>query len=233
MKLLQEYKKAKSLKAKERRVLAIPDLHAPFIKEGYLDFCKEVYDGYRCTEAVFLGDLIDNHYTSYHETDPDGHSAREELDRAKEQIQEFHRAFPVAKVCRGNHDALPDRKAMSAGISARWIKSMGEVLDTPGWQYAEEWYIDDVLYCHGIGKKANARALDEFTSVVQGHYHSDTAYHNFVSEKRLHFSMQLGCGIDRRSYAMAYGRHFKKPQINVGVIVDNGRYGHIIPMRLT
>jgi hypothetical protein len=46
------------------------------------------------------------------------------------------------------------------------------------------------------------------------------------------FAMQVGCGVDRKSYAMAYGKHFKKPQINVGVVLEGGRYGIIEPMRL-
>jgi len=32
--------------------------------------------------------------------------------------------------------------------------------------------------------------------------------------------MQLGCGIDRRTYAMSYGRNFKKPMINCGIVID-------------
>jgi hypothetical protein len=27
--------------------------------------------------VIFLGDIIDNHYSSYHESDPDGYSAGE------------------------------------------------------------------------------------------------------------------------------------------------------------
>ncbi|BEG98095.1 metallophosphoesterase [Bacteroides sedimenti] len=215
-----------------RTVLAIGDLHAPFIKEGYLEFCKEIYQTYNCTEVVFLGDLLDNHYSSYHEADPDGHGAGEELKRAKVQIAKFYAAFPNAKVCVGNHDAIPDRKAFSAGLSKNWIKSISEILETPTWEYAEEHIIDGVLYNHGIGRKARIRAKDEFISVVQGHYHSESDYTTFVSETRLHFAMQVGCGVDRRAYAMAYGRHFKKPQLNVGVIFDNGRWGAIIPMDL-
>jgi hypothetical protein len=35
----------------------------------------------------FIGDIIDNHYSSYHESDPDGYSAGEELDRAIDMIK--------------------------------------------------------------------------------------------------------------------------------------------------
>jgi len=53
------------------KVLAIGDLHEPFCLDKYLRFCKNVDRKYRCNKVVFIGDVIDNHYSSYHETDPD------------------------------------------------------------------------------------------------------------------------------------------------------------------
>ena len=32
-----------NLMKKERRILVIGDIHAPFCLDGYLEFCKEVY----------------------------------------------------------------------------------------------------------------------------------------------------------------------------------------------
>lgn len=215
-----------------KNTLVIGDLHAPFVKSGYLEFCKEIYRKYKCSQVVFIGDILDNHASSYHEHDPDGMGAGEELARAREIIAGFHDEFPIAKVASGNHDQLPDRKRFTAGLSASWIKSISEVLDVPGWQFAEDWLIDGVLYTHGTNRKAKQRCMQEFTSVVQGHYHSDTYYETFVSEEKLLFALQVGCGVDRRSYAMAYGKHFKKPQINVGVVMDSGRWALIEHMKL-
>lgn len=215
-----------------KNTLVIGDLHAPFVKTGYLEFCKEVYKKYNCSQVVFIGDCIDSHFSSYHEVDPDGMGAGEELQKAKEIIAKFHDEFPNAKICLGNHDVLANRKAFTAGLSSSWLRSIGDVLDVPGWQFAEDWLIDGVLYTHGTGRKARQRCMQEFTSVVQGHYHSDTYYETFVSEEKLLFAMQIGCGVDRKSYAMAYGKHFKKPQINVGVVMDNGRWGIVEHMKM-
>jgi predicted phosphodiesterase len=55
------------LKKQESRVLVIGDLHCPFEKEGYLEFCKEQYKKWKCNQVVFIGDIIDNHYSSYHD----------------------------------------------------------------------------------------------------------------------------------------------------------------------
>jgi metallophosphoesterase superfamily enzyme len=209
--------------AQERNVLVIGDLHEPFTRKGYLQFCIEIYNKYKCNEVVFIGDLIDNHFSSFHDTDPDGHSAGEELDMAKKNISKWYDAFPQAKVCIGNHDAIPYRKGFNSGISKKWIKSIGDVLETPNWQFAEEWDIDDVLYCHGTGRSAEKRMRHDLTSVVQGHYHSVSYLKYAVGRLDVLFAMQIGCGVYDKSYAMAYGRHFDKMHINCGIVLNDGK----------
>ena len=227
-----EYKAFLEFRQKKNNILVIGDLHAPFIKEGYLEFCLEMYYKHQCNNTVLIGDIMDLHFSSYHEADPDGFGAGEELRRAKMQIEEFYKAFPKAKVCIGNHDLIPNRKAFTGGLSKYWVMDISVVLDTPYWEYSEEFIIDGVLYTHGTNRKAKQRCQQEFISVVQGHYHSESYIETFVSEERLVFAMQIGSGVDRKAYAMAYGRHFKKPQINVGIVMDNGRYGIIEPMKM-
>ena len=204
------------------RILVIGDLHAPFTREGYFEFCQSIYEKYNCNSAVFIGDLIDNHFSSFHDTDPDGHGAAEELRLAKQQIQQWYRTFPSAKVCIGNHDLIPIRKAFNSGLSKLWIKSIAEVLDTPNWEFEEEFYINEVLYTHGTARKANKRMHADLISVVQGHYHSESYIEYSVGKFKKMFAMQVGCGVDDRSYAMAYGRHFDKMHINCGVVLENG-----------
>ena len=79
-------------------VLVIGDLHEPFCLDGYLDFCIEKYNEYSCTEVVFIGDVIDNHFSSYHETSADGMGGADELEFAIERISRWYKAFPIATV---------------------------------------------------------------------------------------------------------------------------------------
>lgn len=214
-----EYRRLLSLSEGER-ILIIGDLHEPFTREGYLEFCQQMYSKYNCNRVVFTGDILDNHYSSYHETDPDGHSAAEELQRAKFAIKQWHDAFPNAYVCEGNHDNLPNRKSMTAGISKAWIKSIKDVLETPTWKFGESFIIDGVLYCHGIGRKARQRSRQDMMSVVQGHYHSESYIEWTVGKRDRIFALQVGCGMDDKAYAAAYGKHFAKMHINVGLVID-------------
>lgn len=203
------------------RVLVIGDIHTPFEHSGYLDFCKRMYRKYKCNTVVFIGDILDSHYSSYHESSPDGFGGEEELLRAKKSIADYHKSFPNSLVCMGNHDLIPNRKAFSGGLSNRWVRSIGEVLETPTWKYAESFIIDGVKYIHGTGRKARQRCQQDMVSTVQGHYHAESYIENFVglNNSRI-FAMQIGCGIDIDSYAFAYGKHFAKPHINVGIVID-------------
>lgn len=205
---------------KNKNVLVIGDLHEPFCLDGYLEHCIETYNKYNCNEVVFIGDIIDNHASSYHETDPDGYSAGQELKLAIQRIKQWYNAFPKATVIIGNHDRLIMRKAYSSGLSKMWIKDYAEVLGTPGWNFTESIEIDDVLYIHGEGGTARARVRRDLQSVVQGHLHSQAYIDWCVGAKFKLFGMQVGCGIDHKSYAMAYGKEGPKPAIACGVILQ-------------
>ena len=130
-------------------VLVIGDLHEPFCLDSYLDWCIEQYDTWNCNKVIFIGDVIDSHGFSYHEADPDGMSAGDELSYAIKRIARWYKAFPNADVCIGNHDRMAARKAMTGGIPSAWIKSYNDVLGTPNWNWVESIIYDDVLYEHG------------------------------------------------------------------------------------
>ena len=77
---------------KERRILVIGDIHAPFVLDGYLEFCQETYARHNCNQVIYIGDILDNHYSSFHQTDPNGMSGGTELEYA---IKE--RGFPCCR----------------------------------------------------------------------------------------------------------------------------------------
>jgi len=205
---------------KGNRVLAIGDLHEPFCLDGYLNFCKEIYSKYQCNKVVFIGDVIDNHFSSYHETSADGLSGGQELDLAIEKLAAWYEAFPKADVTIGNHDRLIMRKAQTGAVPKAWIKEYKEVLGVPGWNFTERVVIDGVQYIHGEAGTAKAKCRADMMSTVQGHLHTQAYTEWFVGANFRIFGMQLGCGIDHNSYAMAYAKAGKKPAIGCGVIID-------------
>jgi len=174
--------------------------------------------------------LIDNHYSSFHDTDPDGLGGNEEFQQAKKSLALWYKAFPKAKVCIGNHDAIPQRRAFNAGLSQHWVKTIQEAYQLWGWDFQESFVINNVCYSHGMGSDAYKKAKDEMMSQVCGHHHIKMGLIYHVGLKYIVFGMQVGCGIDTKSYAMAYGKHFKKPAIGCGVVLNSGTLPIIEPM---
>ena len=208
-----------NLTKKENRVLVIGDLHEPFCLDGYLQFCKDTYSKYNCNKVVFIGDQIDNHYSSYHETDSMALGGADELELAIEKIQKWYRVFPKADVLLGNHDLIIMRKAQSGSIPIKWIKEYKDVLETPLWNFTHKVEVDGVNYIHGIGSKAHIRSVKDMQSTVQGHHHTEAYVQWKVGSNSKIFGMQVGCGIDKDSYAMAYGKWFPKPAIACGIVI--------------
>lgn len=204
-------------------VLVVGDLHHPFCLEAYLEFCQEQQERFKCRQIVFIGDIIDNHYPSYHETDPDGMSGGDELDLAIEKVKPWVKAFPKAHICIGNHDRMVMRKAFSGGIPKKWIRTYNDVLGAPKWKFIDEIVVDNVQYIHGEGGTARVKARNDKFSTVQGHLHSQAYCESLVGRTSSIFGMQVGCGIDRRAYAMAYAKTGPKPAIGCGVVLDKGR----------
>ena len=203
----------------ERRILVIGDLHEPFCLDGYLEFCQDTYARYNCNQVIFIGDIIDNHYSSYHETDADGLGGGDELDLAIEKIAQWYRAFPVADVTIGNHDRIIMRKAFTGSIPRRWIKSYNEVLGTPNWNWVERIEYDNVQFVHGEGGTARTKAKNDMMSTVQGHIHTQAYTEFHVGKNFKIFGMQVGCGVNSKSYAAAYAKHSRKQAIGCGVVI--------------
>lgn len=211
-------------RAQSGNKLVIGDLHAPFILEGYLEFCRSLHEKYNCDSVLFIGDVIDGAAWNFHEKDPDGMGVGHELDAAIAQLTPWYEAFPEAKIMLGNHDLLIARKAKAIGMSQRFVKPLGEILQAPiTWEFMEEYQENGVLYSHGNVGNAFKRAKDSRLSTVQGHLHAEASVNWSVSVKDRIFGLQVGCGIDNTAYSFAYGKPFpRKPVISAGLVLENG-----------
>lgn len=224
-------------KGKKENVLVIGDTHEPFTREGYMLFCREQQEKYQCGTVVHIGDVLDNHYSSYHETDPDGMGAGDELDNAIIGVRQWHYLFPYAKVCIGNHDDIIRRQLYSNGVSARWLKPMNEVLGTTTWDWSMEHEIYGVKYIHGTGttgqNAAYTRAMKAGQSIVMGHVHTEASIKWHVTKTHRVFGMITGCGVDDREYAMAYAKNFPaKYIVSCAVVLEKGTVPIVLPMEL-
>lgn len=208
--------------------LFIGDIHAPYEHKDYLEFCVEVAKRYNVTRVYCVGDIVDNHAISYHETNPRAHGASAEIEKAIEHLSGWYDAFPNMKICIGNHDALPMRKLATAGLPSEYMRSLSDVLCMPeGWEFDYSYEVDGVLVIHGTGFSGMyshvTASRSMMRSVIMGHNHSVCGVQYTASEDKLIFGMNVGCGIDRHSFAFSYGLTFpRKPILSVGLLL-NGR----------
>ncbi len=181
---------------------------------------------------------MDNHAISYHEHDPNGRSPIDEMNEADKRLKRWFGAFPELYLCLGNHDRLVFRKGKTYGIPNEALKTFREM-----WKLPKTWYDDfswefyGVRFTHGTGlsgERAHIKAAEQNRqSTVIGHTHSTLACNYLVSEKDRIFGMNVGCGIDRKTYAFEYGRDLlKKPVLGCGVVTDKGKYCQVFPMEL-
>ena len=210
------------LRTGNERVLVISDLQVPYEHKDALEFMVAVSEAVQPTRVINIGDEVDQHAIGRFDPDPDAASAGDELRIAKRHLAKWYEAFPYADVMIGNHDRMASRKAMSGGIPAAWIRSYNEVLNTPNWNWVESVIYDDVLYEHGEGGQAAAKAKNNLMSSICGHTHTLAYVQWFVGKRFKVFGMQVGCGVDSTTYAAAYAKNFKKQAIGCSVVLNNG-----------
>ncbi len=215
----------------------IGDTHLPFEHKDYLDFCYETFDRFAVSKIIHIGDLVDGHAWSYHESSPNGYAALKEAEIAQKKVDKWTATFPNVTMMLGNHDLLVARKMQTAGLPTKFLKEFADMWNLPkGWDVVFDYELDDVYYFHGTGSSgqyaAFNRAKEMRQSVVMGHVHH-SAHVIYSSNLRgdTIFGMNVGCGIDKDAYAFEYGRGFaKKPNLGCGIVTNQGKQGFYIPM---
>ena len=226
-----------SKKLDKKNVLIIGDTHFPFEHPNYLEFCKSIQKQEKCGTIVHIGDLVDNHSISYHETDPNAWSPLKEMEEVDKTLKKWFKAFPELKLTRGSHDNLVDRKGKTVGLPRRCFKPYREIWNLPDkWEDDFNFEIDNVVYQHGTGNSGKLAhlnlAISNRQSTVMGHSHAFAGIAFTASHKDCIFGMNVGCGIDAKALAFAYGKHFKfKPIVSCGVVY-NGEDPRIFRMKL-
>jgi hypothetical protein len=209
-------------------ILVIPDQHAPYHHPDTMRFLGAVKKAFNPDIVLNLGDEVDHHALSFHDSDPNLDSAGPELERAKVFMESLHRMFPQMLVCSSNHGSLAFRKAKAHGIPVQYLKSYREVLfpkhKAPGWSWADQWIIKtplgNVMFQHS-SSNPTADAAHNRCNLAVGHAHGKFHVDYCASADFLYWGATFGCLIDNSALAFAYGKLTKnKPIIGCGVILE-------------
>lgn len=210
------------------RILVISDLHIPYHHPDALEFLQHLYDKYSPTRIICMGDELDKHSMSFHDSDPDLASAGDELRKSLPVIKELERMFPIMDILDSNHGSMVWRKAKHFGIPKHYIKGYNEVLGvSDDWQWHNDLTIElpNGSYCYfHHGKSANVIKLSQQMGMncVQGHYHESFKIDYWGNPTGLYWAVQSACLIDDHSYAFSYNNvNIKRPIIGTSLIIDS------------
>lgn len=221
--------------------LILSDLHLPWQHPNAFAFCCAVYEQYGCDSVASVGDIVDYHNISRHETDPYMPSAMDEYLRAKDEIHKWHSRFPNMLIAEGNHDTIPHRQLKALGIPDAFLKDPNELWGVPAtdWKWASRHTLGvyngaPVYMMHGVGSSCNTMANRAIGAhLVGGHHHSYAGIVYNPTPVGNFWAMTVGCLVDPTSRAFRYFRQqdqLKMPHLGCGVITNGTP--HIVPMVL-
>lgn len=208
-------------------ILFCSDLHIPYHHQDTFEFLKAVKKKYKPTRVISVGDEVDYHSLSFHDSDPDLMSPGDELQRALAYLSQLYKIFPQMDLVDSNHGSMVYRRQKAHGIPRHCIKSYNEILNAPKtWKWHQTLTIklpnkQELFVCHGMKKNGIKLAESMGMNTVQGHFHSDFNIQYSSSPSQLIWSMQVGCSIDDKSLAFAYNKVTpQRPIIGHGIVID-------------
>jgi len=210
------------------RILLISDMHIPYHHQDLIPFLQHLKDKYKPTRIICLGDELDKHALSYHDSDPDLPSAGDELRRSLPVVKALFEMFPKMDIIESNHGSLVWRKAKTHGIPKQYIKSYNDVLGVDdGWRWSFDLTITlpngQRCYIHH-GKSSDVTNLSQQMGMcaIQGHYHEKFKIDYWGNPNGLFWGLQCGCLVDDDSLAFSYNNvNIKRPVIGTAVIINS------------
>lgn len=210
-----------------KSLLVISDLHCPYQHPDTMKFLAYLKAKHKPDAVVCIGDEIDNHAISFHDSDPDLSSAGDELKEAIKSLQPLYKMFPECLVIESNHGSLVYRKALASGLPKAVFKSYNEILEAPrGW----EWVFDTIVHtplgpvylCHGKSGASGRLASQYGMSAIQGHFHEKAQITYISTPEKLMFDAHTGCLANDKSLALGYNKINPKRPIVSTIVVING-----------
>lgn len=219
-----------------KSILVISDTHFPYSHPDTIDFLAALKKKYKPDKVVHIGDEVDWHSISFHDSDPGLLTPSNELKESIKQLKKLYKVFPDVDLLESNHGSLVYRRAKSHGIPVEVFKSYHDMLEAPkGWK----WHFDLVLptptgkvYFHHSKSADVLRASQQLgMSAVFGHHHNKFEVRHWSSGHNRAWGMFVGCLIDHKSMAFAYGKNnLVQPMLGCGIILDG--QPKLLPMLL-
>ena len=194
-----------------KSILIISDTHVPYHHPDLIPFLKDLKEIYKPDRVIHIGDEVDKHAMSFHDSDPDLPSAGDELKQSLPIIKQIEELFPKMDLLDSNHGSLVYRRALKHGIPKAYLRDYNEFLKVgKGWKWLDDLTIQTsngpVYFCHGKVADVLKLAQSMGMSCVQGHYHSSYNIKYYGNSLGLYYGLQVGCLVDKDSLAFRYNK---------------------------
>ena len=219
-----------------KRICVLSDMHHPYSHPDIVPFLGALQKKYNFDKIVCIGDEVDFHALSFHDSDPDLDSAGTELRLAIESLQPIYKLFPKVSVVDSNHGSMVYRKGLSSGIPKAALRGYREILQAPkGWDWSFDLTLQTplgpVYFCHGKSGTAGRLASQYGMSCVQGHFHEKAQITYISTPEKLMFDAHTGCLADDKSLALGYNKvNPRRPIVSLLIIIDG--IPQVVPMIL-
>lgn len=226
------------MSVKYRPALIIPDTQIPYHHPDTVGFLTAVAKEIRAEQVYHVGDEVDMQSLSRFARQPDLPESADEWRKSVKTLRQLQKIFPKVRCCYSNHTGRVFKRLQEVGIPSGWLKSLAEIYELPGWQWAKSWQIPTIYgsctITHGLRKTgAFNRAKQTGTSHVSGHHHSLFGLQFFQTvEGGMRFGMNVGSLVNMKSLAFKYAEESLYESIlGCGVVV--GGMPHLVPMITT
>lgn len=213
--------------AKNKSILFIQDLHAPYGHPDTIPFLKAINEKYKPDKVISVGDEVDFHSISFHEHNPDLLSPGKELETAIEHLKPIMDMFPKMDIMESNHGSMVYRKGVALGIPRHVFKSYREILTAPkGWTWHDHLITKmsngSLVYtCHSKGADVLKVSQSMGMSVAQGHHHEKFEVKYWGNSLGLYWGMTAGCLVNDKELSFNYNKvNLKRPIIGVGMAIN-------------
>ena len=210
-----------------KSILVISDTHVPYHHKDLLPFLKEVKNRLNPDKVVHIGDELDKHALSFHDSDPDLPSAGDELRISKKYIWELKKIFPKMILLHSNHSSLIYRRALKHGMPKAYLRSYNEFLEVDSqWKWVDDLNLklsdgSECYFTHGMASEGLKLAMQYGKNVCQFHFHSKFQIQYFSNPDNLVWSLQCGCLTKQSNLNFLYSKnHRLRFVIGTGAIIN-------------
>jgi hypothetical protein len=105
----------------DKRIIVISDMHIPYHHPDTFKFLKALDKTFNATRIINIGDEVDAHGISFHDSDPDLLSPGDELRAAQKELKTLVKIFPKMDLVHSNHGSLLYRRGKAGGIPRHYL----------------------------------------------------------------------------------------------------------------